>query len=100
MQKIENRVKITGDNKTEEKNNNDEKDEENKVMQKTIKIEGMMCEHCEKRVKDALEKLDGIESAIVSHESKNAVVTINNKFSEEQVKNAIEEAGYKFIGIE
>ena len=100
LQRTENEVKIADESKTKEKNINEKKEEENKVMNKTIKIEGMMCEHCEKRVKDALEKLDGVDSAVVSHESKNAVVTVNDKFSEEQAKNAIEDAGYKFIGIE
>ncbi len=68
-------------------------------MEKTIKIEGMMCPHCSGRVKEALEKLDGVAEAIVSHETGTAVV----KFAvptDEELQKTVEDAGYKFLGIE
>ena len=69
-------------------------------MKKTIKIEGMMCEHCENHVKEALEKLDGVDSAVVSHESGTAIVSVNDAFSAEQAEKAVTDAGYTFIGVD
>lgn len=66
---------------------------------KTIKIEGMMCGHCEMTVRKALEKLDGVESAEVSHEKGQAVVTLSGDVTEEVLKNAVEEKGYKVTGF-
>lgn len=80
--------------------NKDNEPKEEKSMKKTVKIEGMMCGHCSGRVKTALESLDGVESAAVSHENGTAVLTVNNSFSEDEVKKAITDAGYKFICIE
>lgn len=74
--------------------------EQPKQVQKTIQIEGMMCEHCEGRVKKALESLDGIDSATTSHENNQAVVTINDKFNPKEVEKAVVDAGYDFIGID
>ncbi|MBQ9206458.1 MAG: heavy metal translocating P-type ATPase [Treponema sp.] len=70
-------------------------------MEKTISINGMMCEHCENHVKKALEALDGVESATASHEEKKAVVTLKAgaTLDEAKVKAAVEEAGYEFVGI-
>ena len=65
-------------------------------MTTTLKIEGMMCPHCEARVKKALEALDGVESAVVSHEAGTAVVTGNADF--ETMKAAVEAADYKVLG--
>ena len=70
--------------------------EENK-MTTTLKIEGMMCPHCEARVKKALEALDGVESAVVSHQSGTAVVTGTADF--ETMKAAVEAQDYKVLGI-
>lgn len=67
-------------------------------MTKTMKIEGMMCSHCEARVKKALEALDGVESAEVSHVSGTAVVTGN--VDSEKLKAAVEAQDYKVLGIE
>ena len=63
-------------------------------MQKTIKIDGMMCEHCVKRVKKVLEAVDGVESAAVSLEQKEAVVECAETVSEEALRNVVKEAGY------
>ncbi|MBQ3702992.1 MAG: heavy metal translocating P-type ATPase [Oscillospiraceae bacterium] len=71
--------------------------EENK-MTATLKIEGMMCPHCEARVKKALEALDGVESAVVSHQSGTAVVTGTADF--ETMKAAVEAQDYKVLGLE
>ena len=74
-----------------------EKQEET-AMTKTLKIEGMMCPHCEARVKKALEALDGVESAVVSHEKGTAVVTGSADF--ETMKQAVEAQDYKVLGQE
>ena len=70
-------------------------------MEKTIEINGMMCQHCEAHVKKALEALDGVESATASHEQKKAVVTLKDgaKLDEAKVKAAVEEAGYEFVRL-
>ena len=70
----------------------------NKAMKKTLKIEGMMCEHCEMHVKKALEMLDGVTNAEVSHKSGTAVVTMEKEISDDILKHAVEEQGYKVIG--
>ena len=63
-------------------------------MKKTMTIEGMMCGHCEARVKKCLEALDGVESAEVSHEKGTAVVTLSAEVSDEVLKKAVEEQDY------
>ena len=65
---------------------------------KTIRIKGMMCPHCEARVKSALEELPFVEEAVPSHEAGNAVVTLSGELSEKEVKAAVEKAGYKYLG--
>ena len=69
-------------------------------MTKTLKIEGMMCEHCEARVKKTLEAIDGIESATADHSNDRAVITLSKDVSDDVIKNAIEAQDYTFIGIE
>ena len=69
-------------------------------MTKTVKIEGMMCVHCEGRVKKALEALPGVESAVPSHEKCNAVLTLSGAFDEAAVKAAVTDAGYDYLGAE
>ena len=69
-------------------------------MTKTVKIEGMMCGHCEATVKKAMEKLPFVESAEVSHEKGTAVLTLSGKFDETAVKEAVEDRDYTFIGVE
>ncbi len=68
-------------------------------MVKTMMIDGMMCGHCEMTVKKALEKLDGVASAEVSHEKGQAVVTLASDVDDAVLKNAVEEKGYKVTGV-
>ncbi|MBQ4603891.1 MAG: cation transporter, partial [Clostridia bacterium] len=75
------------------------KTKEKKTMTKTMKIEGMMCGHCEARVKKTLEAIPEVECAEVSHENDSAVVTLNAPLSEEVLKNAIEAQDYKVVEI-
>lgn len=76
------------------------KKKETKVMQKTMKIEGMMCGHCEARVKKALEALPEVSEAVVSHEAGTAVVTLNSPVSDDILKKAVEEQDYKVLSIQ
>lgn len=69
-------------------------------MEKTMKIEGMMCGHCEARVKKALEALPEVEAANVSHESGTAVVTLSGSLTDEALKKAVEDQDYKVLGIQ
>ena len=75
------------------------KTEEEKTMTKTMKIEGMMCPHCEATVKKALEAIDGVESAEVSHTAGTAVVT-GAALDDAKLKSAVEDKGYTVHGIE
>jgi Cu2+-exporting ATPase len=70
---------------------------EKTTMTKTMKIEGMMCPHCEARVKDTLEAFSQIDEAVVSHESGTAVLTLNADVADEELKKAVEDAGYKVV---
>ena len=74
--------------------------QEEAAMQKTMKIEGMMCEHCEARVKKTLEKLDGVESAAVSHTAGTAVVTLSADVADAVLKQAVEDQDYAVLAIE
>lgn len=69
-------------------------------MTKTMKIEGMMCGHCEARVKKVLEALPEVETAEVSHEDGTAIVTLNAEISDEVLKKTVEDQDYKVLGIE
>ena len=71
---------------------------EEKTMTKTLKIEGMMCEHCEARVKKTLEAIDGIESAVPDHNTDTAVITLSKDVPAQIIKAAIEAQDYKFMG--
>ncbi len=71
---------------------------EPKTMQKTLKIEGMMCTHCSGRVKKALEELPGVVSAEVSHENGTAVVTMSAPVDDATLKKAVEDQGYQVAG--
>lgn len=64
-------------------------------MKVTLKIEGMMCAHCEKHVKDALEKVEGVVSAEANHKKKCAVVTLEKEVNSELLVAAVKEAGYE-----
>ena len=72
---------------------------ENKEMVKTMNIEGMMCGHCEARVKKSLEALPQVDEAIVSHEAGNAVVTLNAELADDILKKTVEDQDYKVTGI-
>ena len=72
---------------------------ENITMKKTVTIAGMMCGHCEMHVKNALEALDGVTSAEVSHEAGTAVVTLAGDVSDDTMKKAVEDQGYKVTAI-
>lgn len=71
-----------------------------KEMTKTMKIEGMMCGHCEARVKKCLEALDQVAEASVSHETGTAVVTLNAEIGDDVLKKAVEEQDYKVLSVE
>ncbi|RHC41816.1 heavy metal translocating P-type ATPase [Agathobacter rectalis] len=73
---------------------------EEKSMTKTMNIEGMMCGHCEARVKKALEALDAVSEAAVSHESGTAVVTLSSDISDEKLKETVEAEDYKVTAIQ
>ena len=74
--------------------------EEANPMEKTMKIEGMMCGHCEARVKKALEALPEVSAAAVSHESGTAVVTLTGEISDAALKKAVEDQDYQVTGIQ
>ena len=69
-------------------------------MTKTIHIEGMMCAHCEATVKKALEALDGVQSAAVSHEAGTAVVTLSAPVEDAALAAAVQAKDYTVTGIE
>ena len=73
---------------------------EEKMMTKTMKIEGMMCGHCEARVKKCLEALEQVSEAVVSHETGTAVVTLAAEISDELLKKTVEEQDYKVVSVE
>ena len=85
--KIKNKLKITTEKET-------------KSMTKTLKIEGMMCEHCEMHTKKALEALDGVTKAEVSHKTGTAVVTLEKDVSNDILKQTVADQGYKVTDIQ
>ncbi len=97
-------INKTETNKTEknktETNKTENKEKENNTMEKTMKIEGMMCGHCEARVKKVLEKLEAVETAVVSHEKGTAVVTLKADITNEGLKKAVEDQDYTVTDIQ
>lgn len=89
--------KATPDRKSKTDKSNES---EEKSMTKTMNIEGMMCGHCEARVKKALEALDAVSEAAVSHESGTAVVTLSSDISDEKLKETVEAEDYKVTSIQ
>ena len=73
---------------------------EDNAMKKTLHVEGMMCGHCEARVKKALEALPAVDEAVVSHEAGTAIVTLNAEVSDADLKKAVEDQDYKVTSIE
>ena len=80
-------------------NENKTKTEET-TMTKTLEVEGMMCEHCEARVKKALEAVNGVESAVADHNANTAVVTLSADVADDVLRKAVEDQDYKVLGIE
>ena len=87
-------------NAGKDKKRNVKHKEEPKTMEKTLKIEGMMCGHCEARVKKALEALPEVEQAAVSHEAGTAVVTLKAEVSNDTLKKTVEDQDYTVTGIQ
>lgn len=98
-----NSAKIKIDDKSQLNNvsnlNSDIKTEE-KTMTKTMRIDGMMCGHCEARVKKALETIEGITLAEVNHENGTAVITLTSDVSDDKLRQAVEDQDYKVLGID
>ena len=99
-------AKVTGNDESsdepgqsETNNLHEDNLKESKVMTKTMKIEGMMCGHCEATVKKALEAIDGVNSAEVSHEAGTAVVELSEEVQDEVLQKAVEDKDYKVISI-
>ena len=79
---------------------NKESTKEDTAMKKTLKVEGMMCGHCEARVKKALEALPEVDEAVVSHETGTAIVTLNAEVADDVLKKAVEDQDYPVTGIQ
>jgi Cu2+-exporting ATPase len=73
---------------------------ENETMEKTMEIKGMMCGHCEARVKKALEAVEGVQSAVVSHEKGTAIVSLASDVANETLQKAVEDQDYEVVGIQ
>ncbi|SCY66950.1 heavy metal translocating P-type ATPase [Butyrivibrio sp. INlla14] len=98
-----NSAKINIDDKSQlnnESNLNLDIKTEEKTMTKTMRIEGMMCGHCEARVKKALETIEGITLAEVNHENGTAVITLTSDVSDDKLRQAVEDQDYKVLGID
>ncbi len=85
---------------SETDNNENNTEKENTAMTKTLKVDGMMCKHCEARVKKALEAVEGVESAVADHEKGTAVVTLSISVEDAVLKAAVEAQDYEVLGIE
>lgn len=88
------------DNSIKQDSVKNKKEKETKNMEKTLKIEGMMCGHCEAHVKKALEALEGVGQADVSHEAGTAVVTLTGDISEDVLRQTVVDQGYKVTEIQ
>ena len=75
-------------------------EKENTAMTKTLKVEGMMCAHCEARVAKALAAVEGVENAVADHNAGTAVVTLKAAVADDVLKKAVEDQDYKVLGIE
>ena len=92
----ENGILLSAADETEKTDNTDEREN---AMKKTLKIEGMMCGHCEATVKKALEAIDGVSEAVVSHEQGTAVVTLSGEVADAALKQAVEDKDYQVLEI-
>lgn len=95
--KYDRKIKNQFDKKLLETEKNKNLSEETKIMEKTLKVEGMMCSHCENHVQEALKKIDGVESALANHEKSEVIVKLSKNVSDSEFEKAISDAGYKFI---
>ena len=84
------------DNNYKTENN---KEKEVETMNKTMKLNGMMCGHCEARVKKVLEALPEVKEAVVSHEAGTAVLTLESPIADEVLKKTIEDQDYEVVSI-
>jgi len=75
------------------------KEKKKKMTVKTLKVEGMMCSHCEARVKKALEAVSGVDSAVADHEKGTAVVTLSSSVEDSVLRKAVEDQDYKVLGV-
>ena len=91
---------ISFKNGSQNKQINKKTPKEKSMMKKTVQIEGMMCPHCEARVKKLLEEMNEVTEADVSHKSGTALITLNSDVSDEALKGIIEAAGYTVKGIQ
>ena len=69
-------------------------------MEKIMEIKGMMCGHCEARVKKVLEAIDGVDEAVVSHEKGTAIVKLSAQVDDKVLKKAVEDQDYEVVGIQ
>ena len=97
--KANDKLHMTGGGDASVSEINNSKESEDNFMQKTMNIEGMMCPHCEAAVKKALEALDGVQEAAVSHTDGTAVVTLSADVADAVLKEAVEAKDYKVLGI-
>ncbi len=87
-------------NKTAEAVSDTNKKEDENNMEKVMEIKGMMCGHCEARVKKVLEAIDGVDEAVVSHEKGTAIVKLSAQVDDKVLKKAVEDQDYKVVGIQ
>ncbi len=88
------------DNKETKENTNENTNEKGDItMTKTMEIKGMMCEHCEARVKKALEAIDGVESAVASHEANNAILTLSKDVDDAVLTKAVVDQDYEVVSV-
>ena len=71
---------------------------EKEVTERTLKVEGLMCGNCDRHVKEALEKVGGIAEATADHEKGEVVIKCSKPVSDDKIREAVEQAGYKFVG--
>ena len=98
MKKVETAENTVSDNVLADKNESENKEETK--MTKTMKIEGMMCGHCQATVEKALKGVPGVSEVVVSLEDKNAVVTAEKSVSADALKAAVVDAGYEVTNIQ
>ncbi|MCR4741996.1 MAG: heavy metal translocating P-type ATPase [Treponema sp.] len=89
------KLPFTGDLPVEKEEENNK--EASNMVEKTLKVEGMMCQHCERHVKEALEKIDGVECATANHEANSVLVQLSKEVADSDFEKAVTDAGYTFV---